>query len=58
MLVNQTSPVVEQTMYKTEINNLPDPLNVDFIEYRDNYFGSISGNKKAEPFICIYKKNI
>jgi N-acetylglucosamine malate deacetylase 1 len=44
--------------YKTEINDLPDPLNVDFIEYRDNYFGSISGNKKAEPFICIYKKNI
>lgn len=44
--------------YKTEINNLPDPLNVDFIEYRDYYYGSISGNKKAEPFICIYRKNV
>lgn len=43
--------------YKTEINNLPDPLNIDFIEYRDFYFGSISGNTKAEPFICIYKKD-
>lgn len=44
--------------YKTEINNLPDPLNLDFIKYRDYYYGSISGNKKAEPFLCVYRKDV
>jgi len=44
--------------YKTEINKSPDPLNIDFIKYRDYYFGSISGNKKAEPFICVYRKDV
>ena len=42
--------------YSTELNDLPDPLNIDFIQYRDYYYGSISGNQKAEPFKCIYKK--
>jgi LmbE family N-acetylglucosaminyl deacetylase len=42
--------------YYTELNDLPDPLNINFIQYRDYYYGSISGNEKAEPFRCIFKK--
>ncbi len=42
--------------YITEIQPAPDPTSSEYIKYRDLYYGSISGYKQAEPFICIFNK--
>ena len=42
--------------YTTELQKSPDPLNSEYIKYRDLYYGSIAGYKQAEPFICIFNK--
>jgi LmbE family N-acetylglucosaminyl deacetylase len=40
--------------YTTELQQSPDPLSIEYIKYRDLYYGSIAGYKQAEPFICIF----
>jgi LmbE family N-acetylglucosaminyl deacetylase len=42
--------------YTTELQPVPDPLSSEYIKYRDLYYGSISGYKQAEPFICIFNR--
>ena len=42
--------------YTTELQPPPDPISSEYIKYRDLYYGSISGYKQAEPFICIFNK--
>jgi LmbE family N-acetylglucosaminyl deacetylase len=43
--------------YKTELQQPPDPLSSEYIRYRDLYYGSVSGYKQAEPFICIFNRS-
>ena len=43
--------------YTTELQQPPDPLSSEYIRYRDLYYGSVSGYKQAEPFICIFKRS-
>jgi len=43
--------------YTTELQQSPDPLSSEYIKYRDLYYGSISGYKQAEPFICIFNRS-
>ena len=43
--------------YKTELQQPPDPLSGEYIRYRDLYYGSVSGYKQAEPFICIFNRS-
>lgn len=43
--------------YTTELQQPPDPLSGEYIRYRDLYYGSVSGYKQAEPFICIFKRS-
>jgi len=40
--------------YITELQPAPDPISSEYIKYRDLYYGSISGYKQAEPFVCIF----
>ncbi len=42
--------------YTTELQQSPDPLSSEYIKYRDLYYGSISGFRQAEPFICIFNR--
>ena len=42
--------------YKTELQQPPDPLSSEYIRYRDLYYGSVSGYKQSEPFICIFNR--
>ena len=42
--------------YTTELQQSPDPLSIEYIKYRDLYYGSISGYRQAEPFICIFNR--
>lgn len=43
--------------YTTELQQPPDPLSSEYIRYRDLYYGSVSGYKQAEPFICIFNRS-
>jgi LmbE family N-acetylglucosaminyl deacetylase len=42
--------------YETEVKSEIDPLNLEYIKYRDLYYGGLSGYKIAEPFLNIYSK--
>ena len=42
--------------YETEVKSEIDPLNLEYIKYRDLYYGGLSGYKIAEPFLNVYTK--
>jgi LmbE family N-acetylglucosaminyl deacetylase len=42
--------------YVTEVKSTIDPLNVEYIKYRDLYYGGLSGYRVSEPFVNIYSK--
>lgn len=42
--------------YKTEVRYENDPMSIEAIMSRDEYYGSLIGVKKAEPFINIFSK--
>ena len=42
--------------YDTEVKSEIDPLNLEYIKYRDLYYGGLSGYRVAEPFLNIYSR--
>lgn len=42
--------------YETEVKSEIDPLNLEYIKYRDLYYGGLCGYRVAEPFLNIYTK--